>query len=122
MRHKGALCSIPNTICLSLISNDYPAGALRSFCCHIIEFVCGQQVVDCRSSLTAIMSMNIFRLAGDMSHVFSIIVLLLRLRVAKNAQGAIFFVGAALVAFAPLIKAHTSYPIVFNVRNFCADA
>lgn len=33
------------------------------------------------------MSMNIFRLAGDMSHVFSIIVLLLRVRVAKNAQG-----------------------------------
>lgn len=33
------------------------------------------------------MSMNIFRFAGDMSHVFSIIVLLLRLRVAKNAQG-----------------------------------
>jgi len=31
--------------------------------------------------------MNIFRLCGDMSHVFSIIVLLLRLRVAKNAQG-----------------------------------
>lgn len=31
--------------------------------------------------------MNIFRLAGDMSHVFSILVLLLRLRVAKNAQG-----------------------------------
>mmetsp|Transcript_34625 Transcript_34625/g.51674 ORF Transcript_34625/g.51674 Transcript_34625/m.51674 type:complete len:229 (-) Transcript_34625:584-1270(-) len=33
------------------------------------------------------MSMNIFRLCGDMSHVFSIIVLLLRLRVARNAQG-----------------------------------
>jgi ER lumen protein retaining receptor len=33
------------------------------------------------------MSMNIFRLAGDMSHLFSIIVLLLRLRVAKNAHG-----------------------------------
>lgn len=33
------------------------------------------------------MSMNIFRLAGDMSHVFSIIVLLLRLRVVKNASG-----------------------------------
>lgn len=33
------------------------------------------------------MSMNIFRFAGDMSHVFSLIVLLLRLRVAKNAQG-----------------------------------
>ena len=33
------------------------------------------------------MSMNIFRLCGDMSHVFSILVLLLRLRVAKNAQG-----------------------------------
>ena len=31
--------------------------------------------------------MNIFRLCGDMSHVASIIVLLLRLRVAKNAQG-----------------------------------
>lgn len=31
--------------------------------------------------------MNIFRLLGDMSHVFSIIVLLLRLRVAKNARG-----------------------------------
>jgi ER lumen protein retaining receptor len=33
------------------------------------------------------MSMNIFRLCGDMSHVFSILVLLLRLRVAKNASG-----------------------------------
>lgn len=33
------------------------------------------------------MSMNIFRLAGDMSHVFSIIILLLRLRVVKNAAG-----------------------------------
>jgi len=31
--------------------------------------------------------MNAFRLCGDMSHVFSIIILLLRLRVAKNAQG-----------------------------------
>ncbi len=31
--------------------------------------------------------MNIFRLCGDMSHVASILVLLLRLRVAKNAQG-----------------------------------
>lgn len=31
--------------------------------------------------------MNIFRLAGDMCHVFSIIILLLRLRVVKNAQG-----------------------------------
>jgi ER lumen protein retaining receptor len=33
------------------------------------------------------MSMNPFRFCGDMSHLFSIIVLLLRLRVAKNAQG-----------------------------------
>ncbi len=32
--------------------------------------------------------MNIFRLAGDMSHVFSIIILFLRLKVAKNANGA----------------------------------
>lgn len=31
--------------------------------------------------------MNIFRLAGDMSHVLSIVVLLLRLRVTKNAVG-----------------------------------
>jgi len=31
--------------------------------------------------------MNIFRFLGDMSHLFSIIVLLLRLRVARNAQG-----------------------------------
>jgi len=31
--------------------------------------------------------MNLFRLCGDMSHVFSILVLLLRLRVAKNAAG-----------------------------------
>jgi hypothetical protein len=38
-------------------------------------------------AIVGAMSMNIFRLAGDMSHVFSIIVLLLRVRVAKNAQG-----------------------------------
>ena len=31
--------------------------------------------------------MNFFRLAGDMSHVLSILVLLLRLRVTKNATG-----------------------------------
>jgi ER lumen protein retaining receptor len=31
--------------------------------------------------------MNIFRLAGDMAHVLSILVLLLRLRVTKNAVG-----------------------------------
>lgn len=31
--------------------------------------------------------MNLFRLLGDMSHVFSIIILLLRLRVVKNAAG-----------------------------------
>ena len=37
------------------------------------------------------MGMNVFRFAGDMSHLFSIIVLLLRLRVAKNAQGTSFF-------------------------------
>jgi len=39
------------------------------------------------SERNATMSMNLFRLAGDMSHVFSIIVLLLRLRVVKNAAG-----------------------------------
>jgi hypothetical protein len=41
--------------------------------------------------------MNIFRLAGDMSHVFSIIILLLRLRVVKNAAGTyVFIVGYTL--------------------------
>lgn len=33
------------------------------------------------------MSMNLFRLAGDLCHVISIFVLLLRLRVSKNAMG-----------------------------------
>lgn len=49
------------------------------------------------------MSMNIFRLAGDMSHVFSIIVLLLRLRVAKNAQGI-------------SVRTHELYLLVFVTR------
>jgi hypothetical protein len=40
------------------------------------------------------MTMNIFRLCGDMSHLFSIIVLLLRLRVAKNASGEFVLVAA----------------------------
>lgn len=31
--------------------------------------------------------MNIFRLAGDISHVLSIVILLLRLRVTRNANG-----------------------------------
>jgi ER lumen protein retaining receptor len=49
------------------------------------------------------MSMNLFRLAGDMSHVFSIIVLLLRLRVVKNAHGI-------------SIKSHELFLIVFVTR------
>lgn len=49
------------------------------------------------------MSMNIFRLAGDMSHVFSIIVLLLRLRVVKNAHGI-------------SVKTHELFLIVFVTR------
>jgi hypothetical protein len=50
------------------------------------------------------MSMNIFRLCGDMSHVFSIIVLLLRLRVAKNASGELkeWIRRMALCSFASL--------------------
>jgi len=47
--------------------------------------------------------MNIFRLAGDMSHVFSIIVLLLRLRVVKNAHGI-------------SVKSHELFLIVFVTR------
>jgi len=49
------------------------------------------------------MSMNIFRFCGDMSHLFSIIVLLLRLRVAKNAQGI-------------SVKTHELYLLVFVTR------
>jgi hypothetical protein len=41
--------------------------------------------------------MNVFRLCGDMSHLFSIIVLLLRLRVAKNAQGTSVFIFLARI-------------------------
>jgi len=47
--------------------------------------------------------MNIFRFCGDMSHLFSIIVLLLRLRVAKNAQGI-------------SVKTHELYLLVFVTR------
>lgn len=47
--------------------------------------------------------MNVFRLCGDMSHLFSIIVLLLRLRVTKNAQGI-------------SVKTHELYLLVFVTR------
>jgi len=47
--------------------------------------------------------MNIFRFCGDMSHLFSIIILLLRLRVAKNAQGV-------------SVKTHELYLLVFVTR------
>jgi len=47
--------------------------------------------------------MNIFRFCGDMSHLFSILVLLLRLRVAKNAQGI-------------SVKTHELYLLVFVTR------
>jgi ER lumen protein retaining receptor len=47
--------------------------------------------------------MNIFRLAGDMCHVLSILVLLLRLRVSKNAIGV-------------SIKTQELYLIVFIAR------
>mmetsp|Transcript_4837 Transcript_4837/g.6268 ORF Transcript_4837/g.6268 Transcript_4837/m.6268 type:complete len:228 (-) Transcript_4837:908-1591(-) len=49
------------------------------------------------------MSMNVFRLAGDMSHVFSILVLLLRLRVGRNAQGI-------------SVRTHELYLVVFITR------
>lgn len=47
--------------------------------------------------------MNLFRLAGDMSHVFSIIILLLRLRVVKNASGI-------------SVRTHELYLVVFVTR------
>jgi ER lumen protein retaining receptor len=47
--------------------------------------------------------MNLFRLAGDMCHVLSILVLLLRLRVSKNAIGV-------------SIKTQELYLIVFIAR------
>ena len=58
------------------------------------------------SDLIGSMSMNIFRLAGDMSHVFSILVLLLRLRVAKNAQGIVLPYPAAACARVVQPSAH----------------
>lgn len=58
---------------------------LRSLCAQPGSVIAISQ--QRRKDRSISMSMNIFRLCGDMSHVFSIIVLLLRLRVAKNAQG-----------------------------------
>jgi hypothetical protein len=69
--------------------------------------------------------MNIFRLAGDMSHVFSIIVLLLRLRVAKNAQGQCVCVclGLSLSCwYTPVIVGRyvlDSYPKILLLFVFC---
>jgi len=40
-----------------------------------------------KEKISVKMSMNLFRLAGDMTHVLSILVLLLRLQAAKNANG-----------------------------------
>lgn len=66
------------------------------------------------------MSMNIFRLCGDMSHVFSILVLLLRLRVAKNAQGACAF---RLLVNSPLLISHEdAYPVFHCSRNSCQSS
>jgi ER lumen protein retaining receptor len=54
--------------------------------------------------------MNMFRLAGDMSHVFSIIVLLLRLRVVKNAAGkSIFHIYSYLLAWAQYSSSYGRY-------------
>lgn len=60
----------------------------RLICWTFVALRYQQQKAKPNHKHTATMSMNLFRLAGDMSHIFSIIVLLLRLRVAKNAQGA----------------------------------
>jgi hypothetical protein len=60
-------------------------------------FVTGNTAVEQRQTI----NMNIFRLCGDMSHLFSIIVLLLRLRVAKNAQGTSVFVFLARIEKVP---------------------
>lgn len=59
------------------------------------------------------MSMNIFRLCGDMSHVFSIIVLLLRLRVAKNAS------GEQLHGFGPSLDLYSGSPTSSFVYSYC---
>ena len=42
------------------------------------------------------MALNAFRLAGDMSHVLSIVILLLRLQVGKSAVGKSFEQAAAV--------------------------
>ena len=43
--------------------------------------------------------MNVFRLAGDMSHVVSIFLLILKLIATKNAQGTVRLFNAALATF-----------------------
>jgi ER lumen protein retaining receptor len=50
--------------------------------------------------------MNVFRLAGDMSHVVSIFILLLRLLASKQATGKLELEGFALAAARP----HSSFP------------
>jgi hypothetical protein len=69
------------------------------------------------------MSMNLFRLAGDMSHVFSIIVLLLRLRVVKNASGKL---GHHTIRAPALCSANSNLTYLLTIsisivdRCFCA--
>ena len=72
-------------------------------------------------------TMNIFRFCGDMSHLFSIIVLLLRVRVAKNAQGAVFslfvwcaIVGHGVVLSRPLSGRSGENGTFWYLTAFCA--
>jgi len=72
--------------------------------------------------------MNIFRLAGDMSHVFSIIVLLLRLRVAKNAHGIScrtheLFLCVFVTRYLDLFTTYYSfYNSAMNILYICSTA
>ena len=72
--------------------------------------------------------LNVFRLAGDLSHVVSIVLLLLRLRVAQNAIGIsmktqeiylIVFVARYLDLFTTFYSVYNS---VMKVLYICATA
>ncbi len=62
--------------------------------------------------------MNLFRLAGDMTHVLSILVLLLRLQAAKNANGIslktqeLYLVRAQSHSFACLLTLLLTYLLI----------
>jgi len=69
-----------------------------------------------KEKISVKMSMNLFRLAGDMTHVLSILVLLLRLQAAKNANGiSLKTQELYLVPLPPLLPPLDVLLVVLNV-------